>query len=49
MTTSEKNEIIVAARELISLLEDCDDFDFVDTIIDCVTTGDSYPLEVENW
>lgn len=49
MTLSEKNEIIVAARELISLLEDCDDFDFVDTIIDCVTAGDSYSLEAENW
>ena len=49
MTTSEKHEIIVAASELINMLEDCDDFDFVDTIIDCVTNGDSYPLEVENW
>lgn len=47
MTLSEKNEIIIAAKELINLLENCDDYDFVDFVLDCVASADSYPLDVE--
>lgn len=47
MTHNEKKEIITKAIELISLLEDCDDIYFVDLVVECVSSGDSYSLEEE--
>lgn len=49
MTSREKNEIIVATKELMNLLEDCDDCDFVDLVLECIASADSYPLEAENY
>lgn len=47
MTNYEKKRSIEVAIELIGLLEDCDDFDFVDFIIECVSSGDTRSLEEE--
>ena len=47
MRNNEKKKIIAAAIELINLLEDCNDLDFVDEIVECVSSGDSYSLEKE--
>lgn len=44
MTHNEKREIISKAIELINLLEDCDDLDFVDTVVECVASGDNYSM-----
>ena len=45
MTNNERKRIITAAIELINLLEDCDDMDFVDAVIECVSSDDIYSLE----
>ena len=47
MTYNKKREIIAVATELIGLLEDCDDLDFVDLVIECVSSGDNYLEEDE--
>lgn len=44
MTHNEKRKIIEAATELIGLLEECDDMYFVDLVVECVSSGDSYSL-----
>jgi hypothetical protein len=44
MTNNEKKRIITVATELISLLEDCDDMNFVDLVVECVASGDNYSM-----
>lgn len=44
MTLEEKQSIAAAARRLILLLQDCDDEEFVDSVVGCVTDGDWLPL-----
>ena len=48
MTLGEKQLIAATARKLIRLLDDCDNDEFVDLVLDCVTSNDDYPLQVEN-
>lgn len=48
MTIKEKQFIAAVARDLIVRLQFCEDGDFVDFIVDCVTSGDTLPLEPEN-
>lgn len=47
MTLKEKQAIAAAARTLICYLESCDDWQFVDLVVDCVSAADPAPLEVE--
>ena len=44
MTLEEKQLIAATARKLIRLLEDCDDNEFIDLIVYCVTSNVDYPL-----
>lgn len=48
MTYNEKKKIIATAIELINLLEDCNDMDFVDDIIECVASGDTQLIETDS-
>jgi hypothetical protein len=47
MTLEEKQVIAATARKLMRLLEECDDYDFVDLVLEYIASADSYPLEVE--
>ena len=47
MILEEKQIIAAEARKLISMLENCDDDRFVDLIINCVATADTYLIEEE--
>lgn len=47
MTLQEKQAIAAAARTLIECLESCDDGQFVDLVVDCISSADPVPLEVE--
>lgn len=47
MTVSEKQKIAAIARNLIFLLEDCDDEEFVDKVLACVNDCDPYGLDVK--
>ena len=44
MTNNEKRKIITKAIELINLLEECDDLNFVDSVIECVVSDDDYSM-----
>lgn len=46
MTIDQKQKIAAKARGLIEMLEECDDCEFVDLVIECVTFGDSFALDV---
>lgn len=48
MTNTEKKDIAATARDLITLLYDCDDSEFVDLVVECVASSDRYPLQEEN-
>lgn len=48
MTLEEKQLITATARKLIRLLEDCDDDEFVDLVLNCVMSADSFGIETEN-
>lgn len=48
MTIKEKQFLAAHVRELIVRLQFCEDAEFVDFIIACVTSGDTLPLEPEN-
>lgn len=47
MNIYEKQNIAAIARTLITELEFCDDEEFVELVLECVTTADSSPLEPE--
>lgn len=47
MTLEEKQTIAATARTLIRYLEACDDWQFVDLVVDCVGAADPAPLEAE--
>ena len=49
MNIEQKQRIAAMARVLIESLEDCDNSEFVDFIIECVTFGDSSSLDVGRW
>lgn len=44
MTLSEKQVLAAEARTLIKRLLLCDDSEFVDLIIECISSADEYPL-----
>lgn len=46
MNIEQKQRIASAARVLISMLEECNDYEFVDLVLECVAFGDSSPLDV---
>lgn len=48
MPLEEKQKIASSARELIRLIDLCGEPDFVDLVLECVSTGDPVPLEPEN-
>lgn len=48
MTLEEKQVIAATARKLISLLENCDDGEFVDDIITSVVSADTFLIEAYN-
>ena len=48
MTIKEKQFLAAVARELIVRLQFCEDAEFVDFVVDCVASGDSFSLEPEN-
>ena len=48
MRLDNKQKIAATARQLIRMLEECDDSEFVDLVLDCVASADAYPLRVEN-
>lgn len=48
MTIQEKQFLASYARELITRIQFCEDGEFVDLIVDCVSSGDTMPLEPEN-
>lgn len=48
MTLEEKQAIAATARRLIYLLENCDDAEFVDLVLNCVMSADSFGIEVGN-
>ncbi len=48
MDFNEKVEIAATARKLITLLDQCDDMEFVDEVINCVVSNDATSIEVEN-
>lgn len=47
MILEDKYRIAATARQLIHLLENCHDSDFVNMIVECVATTNSFLLEVE--
>lgn len=47
MTLNEKQTIAATARQLIWMLETCDDEEFVDMVLDCVVSADSLSLDPE--
>ena len=47
MELEEKQIIAATARQLIHMLENCDDDRFVDLIISCVVADDTYLIEPE--
>ena len=46
MSLVEKQKIAAVARTLIKLLLECDDSDFVETVVQCICDGDKTLLEV---
>lgn len=44
LTLTEKQHIAATARTLIRLLQECDDEEFVDKVVDCVTNFELIPL-----
>lgn len=48
MTIEEKQEIASVARKLISLLDYCNDGEFVDLVISCVASNDTSGIEPED-
>ena len=48
MTIKEKQYLAAYARELIVRLQFCEDSEFVDLIVACIASGDTFPLEPEN-
>lgn len=44
MNLSEKQRIAAIARQLIRLLQECDDENFVEKVVDCVVNGDETPI-----
>lgn len=47
MDIYDKQKIASIARTLITELEFCDDEEFVELVLECVTTADPVPIEVE--
>lgn len=47
MNIYEKQKIASIARALIRELEFCDDEEFVELVLECVTTANNVPLEPE--
>ena len=47
MNIYEKQKIASIARALITELEFCDDEEFVDLVLECVTSNNPVPLEPE--
>lgn len=47
MDIYEKQKIASIARTLIRELEFCDDKEFVELVLECVTTANPVPIEVE--
>ena len=47
MEMKDKQMIAATARQLIWMLEACDDEEFVDMILNCVMSADSFSLEPE--
>ena len=47
MNLSEKQKIASIARTLIRELEFCDDEEFVELVVECVTAANNVPLEPE--
>lgn len=45
MNISEKQKITAIARTLIRELEFCEDEEFVELVVECVTTANNVPLE----
>lgn len=48
MTMQDKFQIAMAAKNLIYLLEECDDSDFVDLVINSVANADVESLDLGN-
>ena len=47
MTLNEKQYLAAAARNLIRLLQLCDDNEFAELVLACVASGDDYALQPE--
>lgn len=47
MEMKDKQMIAATARQLIWMLETCDDEEFVDMVLDCVASADSMGLDPE--
>ena len=47
MNIYEKQKIAAIARALIRELEFCDDEEFVELVLECVTSADLVPIKVE--
>ena len=47
MEMKDKQMIAATARQLIWMLETCDDEEFVDMVLDCVASADSLSLDPE--
>ena len=47
MELVERQAITVKAIELMNMLENCEDSDFVDFVLNCVASNDTYSLEAE--
>lgn len=47
MNIYEKQKIAAIARTLITELEFCDDEEFVELVLECVTNANNVPLEPE--